>query len=89
MAYFMSRMTVKEMKEAMEKTKTVIIPTGVVEQHGYHLTLATDIHNATRPLEIAADRLTVKSIPDGGHILQRESVQGQVLGIQGGGVFHG
>ena len=39
--------------------------------------------------QIAADRLTVKSIPDGGHILQRESVQGQVLGIQGGGVFHG
>ena len=60
MAYFMSRMTVKEMKEALEKTKTVIIPTGVVEQHGYHLTLATDIHNATRPLEIAADRLNAQ-----------------------------
>ena len=37
MAYFMEDMTVKDMQEAMKKTSTVIIPVGVVEQHGYHL----------------------------------------------------
>ena len=43
---FMVNMTVKDMQEALEKTKTVIIPVGVVEQHGYHLPLSVDIHNA-------------------------------------------
>ena len=87
MAYFMSRMTVKEMKEAMEKTKTVIIPTGVVEQHGYHLTLATDIHNATRPLEIAADRLNAVVAPSvnycfsGGELLGTVNVSPNTFGL--------
>ena len=53
----MSRMTVKEMKEAMEKTKTVIIPTGVVEQHGYHLPVSMDIHNAEVPAYVLAEKL--------------------------------
>ena len=33
MAFYMNKMTVRDMEEAMKKTKTVIIPTGVVEQH--------------------------------------------------------
>ena len=33
MAYYMEKMTVHDMELALEKTKTVIIPTGVVEQH--------------------------------------------------------
>ena len=37
MAYYMNQMSVRDMEEAIQKTKTVIIPTGVVEQHGYHL----------------------------------------------------
>ncbi len=63
MAYYMNTMTVRDMKAAMEKTKTVIIPTGVVEQHGYHLPLSTDILNVVRPLEIAADRLNAVVAP--------------------------
>lgn len=57
MAYFMEEMTVRDMELAMEKTSTVIIPVGVVEQHGYHLPLSSDIHNSTQPCRIAGDRL--------------------------------
>lgn len=40
------RMTVKEVREALAETPTVLIPLGVTEQHGYHLALNTDNHNA-------------------------------------------
>ena len=42
----MENMTVEEVRKALRRTKTVIVPLGVVEQHGYHLPLSTDIHNA-------------------------------------------
>ncbi|MBT9148258.1 MAG: Creatinine amidohydrolase [Syntrophomonadaceae bacterium] len=38
-------MTVNEVREGLEKTKTVILPVGVIEQHGYHLPLNTDVYN--------------------------------------------
>lgn len=44
--YLMSEMTVKEVREALKKTSTVLLPIGCCEQHGYHLTLDTDIRNA-------------------------------------------
>jgi len=47
----------------MEETKTVIIPVGVVEQHGYHLPLSTDIHNAVQPCRYAGDRLNAVVAP--------------------------
>ncbi len=43
--YIMEFMTVREMREALEKTRTVILPMGVIEQHGYHLPLNTDVYN--------------------------------------------
>lgn len=42
----MENMTVKDVRAALKKTKTVMVPLGVCEQHGYHLPLSTDIHNA-------------------------------------------
>ena len=36
-------MTVEEMRNALTEMKTVIVPIGVVEQHGYHLPLSVDI----------------------------------------------
>lgn len=59
----MNQMTVHDMREVIQKTKTVIIPTGVVEQHGYHLPLSTDILNATRPLELAGEKLNAVVAP--------------------------
>ena len=42
----MGEMTVGEMHEYLNTNRTVILPYGVVEQHGYHLPLDTDIRNA-------------------------------------------
>lgn len=40
------KMTVAEMREALQQTPTVLVPIGLAEQHGYHLTLNTDSHTA-------------------------------------------
>lgn len=45
-ARLMELMTVKELTEVMSGTRTVIIPLGITEQHGYHLPLVTDVFNA-------------------------------------------
>jgi creatinine amidohydrolase len=46
-AKLMEEMTVREVREAFAKgSRTVIVPLGVLEQHGYHLPLNTDILNA-------------------------------------------
>ena len=63
MAYFIDKMTVDELKEVMKQIKTVIIPVGVVEQHGYHLPLSTDIHNATEVPQRAGDSLEAVVAP--------------------------
>jgi creatinine amidohydrolase len=38
----MEKMTVKMVKDYLAKKKSIIIPYGVIEQHGYHLPLNTD-----------------------------------------------
>jgi creatinine amidohydrolase len=50
-ARILYNMTVREVRAGLRETQTVLLPIGVVEQHGYHLPLSTDIHNAQ---EIAA-----------------------------------
>lgn len=47
----MFNMTVREVRDGLKEMKTVVLPVGIVEQHGYHLPLSVDIHNA---VEIAA-----------------------------------
>lgn len=42
----MEEMTVKDMIEALEQTKTAILVCGGTEQHGYHLPLSTDYVSA-------------------------------------------
>lgn len=42
----MGEMTVKDLQEYLKDNRTIIFPYGVVEQHGYHLPLDTDIRNA-------------------------------------------
>lgn len=87
MAYYMKQMTVRDMELALEKTKTVIIPTAVVEQHGYHLPLSTDILNAEKPLEYAADRLNAVIAPtvnycfSGGTLLGTVNVSPNTFGL--------
>ncbi|OGV45296.1 MAG: hypothetical protein A2017_08830 [Lentisphaerae bacterium GWF2_44_16] len=52
----MGEMTVKEVREYLKSNQTIIFPYGVVEQHGYHLPLSMDIHNA----EILAYKMAEK-----------------------------
>jgi creatinine amidohydrolase len=49
------KMTVKEVREALKETQTVLVPVGVTEQHGYHLTLDTDSQSAFQISKRAAD----------------------------------
>lgn len=63
MAYFINEMSVRDLKETLKKCKTIIIPVAIVEQHGYHLPLTTDIHMAVQPLIQAGDRLNAVVAP--------------------------
>ena len=54
-ARIMYNMTVEEVREGLKETQTVLVPVGVVEQHGYHLPLSTDIHNAQEIATRAAE----------------------------------
>ena len=63
MAYFMENMTVKDMRDVLKKTTTVIVPVGVVEQHGYHLPLSTDFHNANEVPRRAGEKLNAVVAP--------------------------
>jgi creatinine amidohydrolase len=42
----LGELTVLELKQYLQSNQTIILPYGVVEQHGYHLPLDTDIRNA-------------------------------------------
>lgn len=53
----MGDLTVAELRAYLKTNRTVVLPYGVVEQHGYHLPLDTDIQNATVIGERLARRL--------------------------------
>ena len=44
-ARIMEFMTVDEVRDGLLETRTVLVPMGVIEQHGYHLPLNTDVCN--------------------------------------------
>jgi len=52
----LENMTVKQVREALRQTKTVLLPIGSTEQHGYHLPLSTDSHNAQEISRRAAEQ---------------------------------
>jgi creatinine amidohydrolase len=55
-ARIMYNMTVEEVREGLKEMKTVFLPIGVVEQHGYHMPLSVDIHNAYEISKMASER---------------------------------
>jgi len=57
------KMTVKELREALKRTQTVILPLGGTEQHGYHLPLNTDVITATEMAKAAAVRTNALVAP--------------------------
>lgn len=52
----MYEMTVEEVRNGLNEMKTVVLPIGVVEQHGYHMPLSVDIHNAVEIGRIASEK---------------------------------
>lgn len=52
----MYEMTVEEVRDGMKEMKTIVLPIGVVEQHGYHMPLSVDIHNAVEIGRLASEK---------------------------------
>ncbi len=40
------QLTVEEFQQVRQETQTVLLPLGVCEQHGFHMPLSVDMHNA-------------------------------------------
>jgi creatinine amidohydrolase len=55
----MEHMTVKTVREYLERRHSIILPVGVTEQHGYHLPLCTDALIAGRIAQIAGKQLDI------------------------------
>jgi creatinine amidohydrolase len=53
----MEHMTVKGVREYLERKQSIILPVGVTEQHGYHLPLCTDALIAGRIARMAGEKL--------------------------------
>jgi len=83
----MEEMTVEEFADAQKKVKTVIIPVGCVEQHGYHLPLSVDLINAGELPRRAGDRLKAVVAPtvpysfSGGELPGTVNVSPQVFAL--------
>lgn len=54
-ARIMHDLTVKEIIDGLKETQTIILPVGIIEQHGYHLPVSVDIHNAVEIARRTAD----------------------------------
>lgn len=51
----MYNMTVEEVRDGLKEMKTIVLPVGVVEQHGYHMPLSVDTHNAVEIGRMASE----------------------------------
>ena len=61
--HLFGHLTVNELQEYLKNNQTILLPYGVVEQHGFHLPLDTDIRNATFMGEQIAQALGVVMAP--------------------------
>ena len=59
----MEHMTVKMVEEYLEKKHSIIIPIGVIEQHGYHLPLNTDALIATHLAKMIGEKTDILVAP--------------------------
>jgi len=62
-ARMLAYMSVKGVREGLRETQTVLLPLGSTEQHGYHLPLSTDSHNAREIARRAAEQAGVFVAP--------------------------
>jgi creatinine amidohydrolase len=59
----MEDMTVKQVRDYLDRKKSIILPIGVIEQHGYHLPLKTDALIATHLARRAGKELDMLVAP--------------------------
>ena len=52
----MAEMTVKTVRDYLSRSQSIIVPLGMIEQHGYHLPLSTDLVIAERTGRLLAER---------------------------------
>ncbi len=87
MAYNLTDYPFDQFQEMVKTCPTVILPIGLIEQHGHHLPLGTDIFNVTEPLRIGFDRINAFIAPglhycfSGGGIQGTMNVNPQLFGL--------
>ena len=87
MAYYLTDYSFPVFQELVKTAPTVILPIGLIEQHGHHLPLGTDIFNAEEPVRRGADRLNAFIAPglhycfSGGGIRGTMNVNPQLFGL--------
>ena len=87
MGYIMEDLTVNEMEAALKTTRTVVLPIGVVEQHGYHLPLKTDTITADELSKRAASKMNAVVAPtipycySGGELTGTINISPQVFAL--------
>ena len=59
----MENMTVKLVREYLERKRSIILPIGIIEQHGYHLPLKTDALVATHLGRMVGERTGILVAP--------------------------
>lgn len=80
-------MTVEELRLATRRTRTVILPIGVTEQHGYHLPLCTDTYQVYEIAKRVSERTGAVVAPplpynfSGGELPGTLNVRPQVVGL--------
>lgn len=83
----LAEMTVQEVRKALKKVTTVLLPMGCTEQHGYHLPLSTDTLTAeyvSHKVAAQVGCVVAPSIPytfSGGELPGTVNVTTQILGL--------
>ena len=87
MAYYLTDYPLDQFKEMVKETPTVILPVGIIEQHGHHLPLGVDVFNCTEPLKKGEKRINAFIAPgfhycfSGGTLPGTMNVNPQLVGL--------
>ena len=76
MAYNLTDYPFDQFQEMVKTCPTVILPVGLIEQHGHHLPLGTDVFNSTEPLRIGFDRINAFIAPGLHYCFSGGGIQG-------------
>lgn len=76
--YKLAEMTVKDLQGYLKKSRSIILPYGVVEQHGFHLPLNTDTIVAEEVATRLADRMGWAVAPAIGYCFSGGMLEGTI-----------